>query len=70
MTEIHQDEALAYRLQDAARVSGASIATLYRAANEGKISIRKLRGRSVILSDELRAWISSLPKMGRPDQAQ
>jgi hypothetical protein len=63
MTETDISQALAYRLQDAARVSGASVATLYRAAAEGKITIRKLRGRSVILADELRGWLSSLPRM-------
>jgi hypothetical protein len=62
MTEI-QNEAIAFRLQDAARVSGASVATLYRAAADGQITIRKLRGRSVILAEELRAWINSLPRM-------
>jgi hypothetical protein len=72
MAEVQQTEiaALAYNLTDAARLSGVSKATLYRAASDGKLTIRKARGRgagrsrSVILAEELREWLKSLPAMG------
>jgi hypothetical protein len=67
MADIQQEEAekaLAYKLPHAARIAGASVATLYRAAADGKLTIRKARGRSVILADELQAWLKSLPAMG------
>ena len=38
--------------------------TLYRHAKLGRITIRKLGGRSVILSDDLAAYLRELPVLG------
>jgi predicted site-specific integrase-resolvase len=59
-----REQAFAYRLRDAARMAGVSRATLYRAAGDGKVTIRKAKGRSVILAKDLQAWLESLPTMG------
>ena len=38
--------------------------TLYRHAKLGRITIRKLGGRSVILSDDLATYLRELPILG------
>ena len=49
----------------ACALSGLSRATLYRAAAAGKLPLRKLGTRTVILVDELRGFLGGLPVGGR-----
>jgi hypothetical protein len=63
------DDCFAYELDEAARKAGVSRATLYRAANAEKLTIRKAGVRSLILADELAAWLKSLPTIGKQPSA-
>ena len=50
---MNRSEPLAYRVNDACRVSGLSRTTIYRLAKEGRLTIRKVCGRSLIARSEL-----------------
>src|SRR5579875_139393 len=52
---------LAMGVREAARAIGVSRATLYRLAAEGRIAIRRLAGRSVVLTRDLEALADHLP---------
>jgi excisionase family DNA binding protein len=56
---------LAYTIAEASEATGLSRTLLYRFNTEGKISFRKSAGRTVILADELQAFLASLPVVGR-----
>lgn len=55
------DQALAYSIPDAARVSGLGRTTVYKLAKEGKLELRKVGARSVITAASLRALIEVAP---------
>ena len=55
---------LAYGIPEAASRLSVERSTLYRHAKLGRITIRKLGGRSVILSDDLAAYLRELPVLG------
>ena len=55
---------LAYGIPEAASMLSIERSTLYRHAKLGRITIRKLGGRSVILSDDLAAYLRELPILG------
>ena len=57
---------LAYGIPEAASMLSIERSTLYRHAKLGRITIRKLGGRSVILSDDLAAYLRELPILGAP----
>ncbi|MFN3619609.1 helix-turn-helix domain-containing protein [Sphingorhabdus sp.] len=57
------DQALAYTINDAARVSGLGRTTLYKLAGEGKIELRKIGARSIITASSLRALIEGEPQL-------
>jgi len=52
---------IAVSVREAARAIGVSRATLYRLAAEGRIVIRRLGGRSVVLTRDLEALADHLP---------
>lgn len=49
---------LAYRVEDAARVSGLARSTLYEQMAAGHLKSVKRAGRRLILADDLRAFLS------------
>jgi excisionase family DNA binding protein len=53
--------ALAYGVNDAARVLGIGRTTVYRLIAEGQIEARALGGRTVIPAESLHAFVASLP---------
>jgi excisionase family DNA binding protein len=55
---------LAYGIPEAANLLSIERSTLYRHAKLGRIRIRKLGGRSVILSDDLAEYLRQLPVLG------
>ena len=55
---------LAYGIPEAASMLSIERSTLYRHAKLGRITIRKLGGRSVILSDDLVSYLRELPILG------
>jgi hypothetical protein len=56
---------LAYTIPDAVLVAAVSRTELYRAAQRGEIIFRKRGKRTIILADELRRWVRSLPISNR-----
>jgi excisionase family DNA binding protein len=52
---------LAYRVTDACRAAGVGRTTLYGAIKDGELIARKIGRRTVILADDLTAWLRSLP---------
>lgn len=52
---------LAATISESVVISGLSRSAIYRAAKEGKITLRKNGKRSIILVSELQAFLQSLP---------
>lgn len=52
---------LAYTVRDAARVTGLARTRLYELASQGNITFRRAGRRTVILADDLRSLLASLP---------
>ena len=52
---------LAMSIIEAVRLAGVSRSSLYLAIGRGEITIRKAGRRSLILHDDLRAWLDRLP---------
>ena len=60
-THAAPDGAIALTIQDAARLIGTSRSGIYRLANEGTLTPRKLGGRTVILRADLDRLVADLP---------
>jgi len=56
-----ETEPLAYTIQAAVKAAAVSRTELYRAIGRGELAMRKRGKRSLILADELRRWVESLP---------
>lgn len=56
----------AVSIDDAAVMAGVGRSSLYEAIKEGALPLRKCGRRSLILVDDLRRWITSLPEANRP----
>lgn len=54
---------------EAARRAGVGRSSIYEAINRGEIPLRKNGRRSLILVDDLRAWVSALPEAKRTRDA-
>jgi excisionase family DNA binding protein len=54
---------LAYTIAEACEVSGVGRTTIYKAIKTGKLIARKSGRRTIILADDLAAWLRSLPKL-------
>jgi predicted DNA-binding transcriptional regulator AlpA len=52
---------LAATIAEAVEISGLSRSAIYKAAKEKRLTIRKNKGRSLILVSELAAFLQSLP---------
>jgi hypothetical protein len=52
---------IAFTIAEAVKASAVSRTELYRAAGRGELTIRKRGKRSLILADDLRRWVQSLP---------
>ena len=48
---------------DAARAAGVGRTAIYEALKSGTLVARKLGRRTIILVDDLNAWLTSLPRM-------
>lgn len=62
---LYSQTPIAVSVAQACALSGLSRASLYRAAAAGKLPLRKLGSRTVILVDELRGFLGDLPVGGR-----
>jgi hypothetical protein len=61
--EIHMDH-IAYPLPEAARIAGISRTRIFEAVRKRELTIRKAGRASIVLHDDLIAWIKSLPVKG------
>ncbi|EXL06670.1 helix-turn-helix domain-containing protein [Aquamicrobium defluvii] len=56
-----QNDAVAYSVADAARVSGMGRSTVYNAISAGELKARKLGKRTVVLRTDLEEWLAGAP---------
>jgi hypothetical protein len=56
-------EKIAYTIPEAVAVSGQSRTGIYAAFKNGALIGRKRGSRTVILADDLRHWLESLPRI-------
>lgn len=54
-------EPLAYTIAEAVKVAAVSRTELYRSVQRGELTLRKRGKRSLILADELKRWLATLP---------
>ena len=54
-------EKLTYTIAEATRALGIGRSTIYLALASGKLSARKCGARTLLMADELKRFISSLP---------
>jgi excisionase family DNA binding protein len=52
---------LALSISEACRAARIGRTTLYSAISEGELPARKIGRRTVVLADDLRRWLESLP---------
>jgi excisionase family DNA binding protein len=52
---------LAYSIAEACAIARAGRTALYEALKSGELTARKRGRRTIILADELRRWLESLP---------
>lgn len=57
-------KAVAYTVEMAAKAATVGRTTIYEAIGAGALKARKLGRRTVILDEDLRAWLASLPSIG------
>ena len=56
-------EKMAYSIIDACEIGAASKSSIYRAVKNGDLVLRKRGKRSLILAEDLRHWLASLPSL-------
>ena len=59
-------EPLALQIPDAVKLSGIGRSSIYEAIRDGRLPIRKAGRRTLILADDLRRFVSTLPMGGAP----
>lgn len=52
---------LAISIIEAARRAGVGRSSIYEAVNRGELPLRKSGRRSLVLVDDLKAWVAALP---------
>ena len=60
---------LAIPIIEAARRAGVGRSSIYEAINRGEIRLKKSGRRSLILVDDLKAWVNGLPDASIPKAA-
>jgi len=56
-------EPLAVSIADAVHISGIGRSSLYEAVKRGDLPIRKAGRRTLVLTQDIRSWLDSLPKV-------
>ena len=51
----------AYTLAETAHLTGHSVRTIYNKLQAGELKARKSGRKTLILADDLKAWLSNLP---------
>jgi excisionase family DNA binding protein len=57
-------ERFAYSIEEVTKVTGLGRSYIYEEIRDGRLRIRKAGRRSLVLPDDLQAWLASLP--GKP----
>jgi excisionase family DNA binding protein len=60
-TAPNRREPLAYSIQDVTKLTGLGRSYIYEEIRDGRLLIRKAGRRSLVLPDDLKAWLASLP---------
>ena len=60
-TEVSGEGFLAHTIEDAAKITTCGRTSIYQAIKEGGLKARKFGRRTIILDEDLRAWLASLP---------
>ena len=61
--DIPVEAKLGFPILEAAAVAGVGRSTIYEEIKAGRLIARKARGRTIILPEDLRAWLVDLPVM-------
>lgn len=56
---------LAFSISEAVRVSGLGRTKLYEEISAGHLPVRKLGSRTLVLAEDLRAFLKALPAKGQ-----
>jgi excisionase family DNA binding protein len=59
---------LAFTISEAVAIAGVGRSSLYKAIAAGHLPARKLGRRTLVMADDLRAWLQALPRL-RPSKA-
>lgn len=59
-------EKLAVHIDEAAEISSVGRTSLYQAIKDGRLKVRKAGRRTIILIDDLRAYLTTLPEKEHP----
>jgi len=60
---VGHEERLSFSIRDVVQATGIGRTFLYDAIANGGLVARKAGSRTIILSDELKAWLNSLPRL-------
>lgn len=55
-------EVLAVPIPEAARIGGVGRSTIYAEISRGHLKTRKVGRRTIVMVDDLKAWLASLPE--------
>jgi excisionase family DNA binding protein len=58
---MEKSEPLAVSIADAVRLSGVGRSSLYEAIRRGDLPIRKSGRRTLLMTEDIRRWLTSLP---------
>ncbi|QGM98431.1 helix-turn-helix domain-containing protein [Methylocystis parvus] len=53
---------LAYSIEETARITSLGRTALYEEIRAGRLKSRKAGRRTIVLADDIRAWLASLPQ--------
>ena len=60
-TDTPAEAKLAFQILEAAAIAGVGKTTIYEELADGRLVARKARGRTIILREDLIAWLAGLP---------
>lgn len=61
--DIAVDERLSYSVEEVARLAGIGRTSIYADIKSGRLRARKAGRRTLILQEDARAWLRSLPSL-------